>query len=83
VSADSPDKILKFLQERPRIPSGARAKKSYLEHVESEATRKKPQFSDLWKTKSPWNVSGINITVGNTGYQIYKDGKAYKIKRSD
>lgn len=83
VSADSPDKILKFLQERPRTPSGARAKKSYLEYVESEATRNKPQFSDLWKTKSPWNVSGIDITVGNTGYQIYKDGKAYKIRKSD
>jgi hypothetical protein len=65
------------------MPSGARAKKSYLEHVESETTRKTPQFSDLWKTNSPWNVGGIDITVGNIGYQIYKDGKAYKIRKSD
>jgi RHS repeat-associated protein len=82
VNADKPDKILKFLQERPRMPSGARVKKSYLEHVEAEATAKKPQFSDLWKTKSPWSIGNIDITVGNTDYQIYKYGNTYGICRS-
>jgi hypothetical protein len=82
VNADTPEKILKFMQERPRLPSGGRAKKSYLEHVESEAAHKK--FPDLWDAqKKPWNVSNIDITAGNTGYQIYKDGNAYKIRKSD
>jgi hypothetical protein len=68
VNASTKDEILKFMQERPRMPSGARVKKSYLEHVEAEATAKKPQFSDLWKTKSPWKIGDIDITVGNVGY---------------
>jgi RHS repeat-associated protein len=82
VNADKPEKIRDFMQEHPRMPSGARVKKSYLEHVESEATAKKRQFSDLWKTKSPWNIGDIDITVNDVGYEIYRDGNTYQIRES-
>lgn len=82
--ADSGDKILKFLEERPPLPGGGRAKQSYLQHVESEAAApvKKRQFPDLWSNeKTPWTASGIDITVSDHDYKIYKDHSTYKIRK--